>query len=518
MISRRTFQKTTAALAIGALLDAGNGDRAAANTSKAVRLPLSEFSQRPDLVDALRTGVQVMRSRPGSDHRSWFWQGAVHAVSDEIFEDEVLRDPNVANVDRERYWDKCPHSGRRNSADFLIWHRAYLYYFERILRDASGNPELAIPYWDYDQKASRLFPSLFGSLFLGPNRTNPNSLYHPNRELAFVTGRYEISEAVASATEAKASKQFFSTPGVRGFAGDPAPSDRPIAGWVESRPHNDIHVAVGGVIGTHNGAMADVPTAAFDPVFWVHHANVDRMWAEWAIQPGLGWGSLPPNDWLDEKPWIFKDVDGSEQAHSRRHYLDRRNLQIAFGSDQPGAVELELPHDVSLFSAPFGPARTETRIFGRRGQLVASPSSPGKQLIRLASSQILSRRPALLSAGRRPQVILELRDIKADRVPSHGFSVHLRPAGISGNGSDTRYRIGTIDLFGLRHATRSHSGHDQLSAQAFDATHMLDSIQTQTWELSLEPYPLLVPPAGERAVSRPDAIEVGEIVLRLIDG
>ncbi|MGH7262080.1 MAG: tyrosinase family protein [Nitrospiraceae bacterium] len=39
-------------------------------------------------------------------------------------------------------WNTCQHG----SYFFLSWHRMYLYYFERILREASRDPNFALPY------------------------------------------------------------------------------------------------------------------------------------------------------------------------------------------------------------------------------------------------------------------------------------------------------------------------------------------------------------------------------------
>lgn len=33
------------------------------------------------------------------------------------------------------------------------------------------------------------------------------------------------------------------------------------------------------------GLMQDVNTAAFDPIFWVHHTNIDRIWQQWTNTP-----------------------------------------------------------------------------------------------------------------------------------------------------------------------------------------------------------------------------------------
>ncbi|KAK6527660.1 hypothetical protein TWF694_004640 [Orbilia ellipsospora] len=49
--------------------------------------------------------------------------------------------------------------------------------------------------------------------------------------------------------------------------------------------HNTIHNYTGGV-----GQMGDVPVAAFDPIFWFHHANIDRWCAIWEkLNPDAWW-------------------------------------------------------------------------------------------------------------------------------------------------------------------------------------------------------------------------------------
>ncbi|KAF8465021.1 common central domain of tyrosinase-domain-containing protein [Kalaharituber pfeilii] len=53
--------------------------------------------------------------------------------------------------------------------------------------------------------------------------------------------------------------------------------------------HNSIHDRTGGP----NGHMAWVPVAAFDPIFWLHHANVDRLFAIWQ--------TLFPDAWFSDR-------------------------------------------------------------------------------------------------------------------------------------------------------------------------------------------------------------------------
>ena len=62
--------------------------------------------------------------------------------------------------------------------------------------------------------------------------------------------------------------------------------------------HNQVHVWVG-------GTMSEIPLAAFDPVFWVHHTMIDRLWALWQLaHPGAGVGSVPLNHPLGPFPTL----------------------------------------------------------------------------------------------------------------------------------------------------------------------------------------------------------------------
>jgi len=210
--TRRGFVGGAAALGAGAMLPWS----AALAQTHPTRQSLSSFSRDPAKVASLRKGVAAMKARAPSDPKSWFFQAAIHAYNDAAYNDALSRDPGVARVDAQRFWNKCPHFGQ-SSADFLIWHRAYLYNFERILREEAGDPMLALPYWDYSKPEGRSFPQIFASQFLDGQTLNP--LYDPNRETAFVTGRFDISDDVGLARATMAVPIFFSDVGRPGFAG-----------------------------------------------------------------------------------------------------------------------------------------------------------------------------------------------------------------------------------------------------------------------------------------------------------
>lgn len=57
-----------------------------------------------------------------------------------------------------------------------------------------------------------------------------------------------------------------------------------VPGPLEITPHGSVHVFVGGP----DGKMSDFNQAAADPIFWLHHANLDRLWEVWRSTTGVG--------------------------------------------------------------------------------------------------------------------------------------------------------------------------------------------------------------------------------------
>ncbi|HJW40681.1 MAG TPA: tyrosinase family protein [Rhizomicrobium sp.] len=532
--TRRQFIVTAAALATLSARSTG-----AAPPVAPVRRSLVDFSSDPARVASLRNGVAAMKALRGSDHRSWFFWAATHAYSDALFKAEAERDPKLKSVDADRYWNKCPHFGQ-SSADFAIWHRAYLHFFERNLRAAAGDALLALPYWDYSSEEGRTFPAIYAPAFLDRAKTIPNPLYHPNREASFARGLLEVSAVIGQAAKTSAASTFFHVVGKPGFGGDVSDSEHTQIGLLEQRPHNDIHLAVGGVIGDANGAMAEITTAAFDPVFWVHHANVDRLWARWANMPGKEWGPLPPSDWFDERPWLFVDADGSDVRVSRREAI---KLVSSYDIDYPS--QLETPpsskptpaasapgsggsdlaaRPVIVGAAPLPKARRarvrERELLADRSPFVVSPARPARREFGastpaadqasggVAPPQTLVA-PEL--ADETSAVLLELSGITFRLVPSSGFAVFLDSAGETPSVEP----VGLIDIFGAtHHGMASMPGMG--AAQRFDVTAILRRSRGP-YTLRVEPYTLLVTHEGRPTRSRSDSVKIASVRFVVMD-
>ena len=103
---------------------------------------------------AYAQAVSVMKGRPASDATSWLYQANIHGTN-----------APVGGWPPGAPWSTCDHGFH-----FLSWHRMYLFFFERIVRAASGDPNFALPYWDYAPAANRMLPPPF---------RNPNNATNP---------------------------------------------------------------------------------------------------------------------------------------------------------------------------------------------------------------------------------------------------------------------------------------------------------------------------------------------------
>jgi tyrosinase len=162
---------------------------------------------------------------------------------------------------------------------FLPWHRAYLYRFEQAVQDQLA--EVAIPWWDWSSDISRSegIPKVFSDK-TSSGKPNPLYTFH----MAVPSGRRPLDSNTVRAL------------------GNPAdlPTPEEIQNLYELTDfgdfndglediHDRIHVWVG-------GSMAEVATAAYDPIFWSHHCMIDRIWWLWQLRNGNS--GMPP-DLLD---------------------------------------------------------------------------------------------------------------------------------------------------------------------------------------------------------------------------
>ncbi len=241
-----------------------------------------------------------------NDPTGWLFQANVHGTSD--------GSPHPS-------WNQCRHA----SSHFLGWHRAYVYYFERILRDAAGDPELTLPYWDWTDPAAQGLPAAF---------TDPQSpLFELRREMN-QAGSTLVPSIRVAAIQALDLRSFFPANGRAGFGVSNVQGTG--KGRIEQPPHDGVHVLIGG----DDGLMSDPRTAAQDPIFWLHHCNVDRLWEVW-LRKGGGRANPTTNQWLDETFNRLFDESGNSAPALKVSQLQRStDLGYTYDklADPPGAA------------------------------------------------------------------------------------------------------------------------------------------------------------------------------------
>jgi tyrosinase len=186
-----------------------------------------------------------------------------------------------------------PGQTDRNAAHsgpaFLPWHRYFLSRLEGFLREALNDADFRIPYWDWNADAELPNPStspIWDSSNLGQFISsswqvrlamNPVSgdLEQVNRPLERdlgAAGALPLRPQVRSVVRDQAAYD------VQPFnSSSPGGLRNLLEGWIgAARIHNNVHVWVGGDM--------QLSSSPNDPVFFLHHANVDRVWAAWQEQ------------------------------------------------------------------------------------------------------------------------------------------------------------------------------------------------------------------------------------------
>lgn len=214
---------------------------------------------------------------------------------------------------------------------FLPWHRELL---RRLERDLQGiDPTVTLPYWDWttDNSPSSLpwQPELMGGngrssdeqVTEGPFALSggnwPLMVDSPPEFLRRALGRDAASLPSAADVAAVMSvTPYDSAP----WDTTPVNSFRnQLEGWVGPNIHNRVHMWVGGSM--------EPMSSPNDPVFFLHHCNIDRLWAAWqASHPTEGYQPVsggPMGHNLNDpmEPWGAPTTVASVLDHHALGYI-----------------------------------------------------------------------------------------------------------------------------------------------------------------------------------------------------
>jgi tyrosinase len=242
-------------------------------------------------------------------------------------------DASLSYYDQFVMWHRnsfyCDTMAAHMGPAFLPWHRQFLLMFENALRSVSGK-DITLPYWDWTNQAST--DAVFADDMMGKDGDPANGY-------AVMTGPFRKGIWEIKVFDQRASDTFwfpFITRAIGTFphiatlpttadveaalavptydvapwdvtSSPPASFRNNLEGWRDQdgedcedslmtplhdttvtaphEMHNGVHLWVSGAFGDAVGTMA-LNTSLNDPVFWLHHCNIDRLWTLWMARHG----------------------------------------------------------------------------------------------------------------------------------------------------------------------------------------------------------------------------------------
>ena len=324
MVTRRTILKAGLALGATAVFSGAIGGLSAfAQNTLRVRRSLHNMPLNDPDLSAYRDFVGMMQAKNQKDPVSWLQYSLMHGAYNGGY----------------RY---CPHGDWY----FLPWHREFVLMYENAVIALTGKKDFAMPYWDWS--IDRVMPKAFTDQSYGGK---PNPLYVSGRTLN--TPNWPLPDAwvapdvLARKVYAETNFQLFGTsknPNQHNLDMSWVVKGGGTQGFLEGTPHNLIHNSIG----------AFMPTAGSprDPIFMMHHSNIDRIWAMWNALGRSNTADMTPSDrnlWLNMN---FKNNYLSPKGELYSAYP--RDLQDtkALGYTYPG-----LPKPDNLLADPVRDAR-----------------------------------------------------------------------------------------------------------------------------------------------------------------
>lgn len=208
-----------------------------------VRRDLAKLRPNDPFFSRYALAVRRMHQLPRSDPRNWVRQSKIHL-------------------------DHCPHG----SVDFFPWHRHYLHRFEEACRSVLGDPSFSLAYWDWTASNGILPAPFYDIRELTPEYWRDSSVIESPRGRVNTRATRDLPKNTSLLSDVKGAEiteekvlLALQKPDFDGFRRT-----------IEGTQHNNVHNICGGGGGHMSNAMSPL-----DPVFWVHHCNVDRLWAQW---------------------------------------------------------------------------------------------------------------------------------------------------------------------------------------------------------------------------------------------
>ena len=459
----------------------------AAASADPVRISVAEFTLKQQQVKVLKKGMDAMRASSAADPMSQqfrtslaYWANThgyvgtgMHATSMQTYiigyrMPQCLEAYGKATCDAyfkhvvnitvpadgytDAIWGTCQHG----NLYFLPWHRFFLHYFERTLRKHAKDPHFALPYWNY---YDNYLPKRKGLALPGLVLKQKNTLYNQWRTPLLNTGGAVMDPDAADASQAFAFDDF------TGFSNQ-----------LQGQPHGAMHCAAGS--GCTAPDIGLVPIAGADPLFYMHHANIDRLWQCWMKKQAKGktidlaWAKANlgmPDAWYDQQ-FTFADENGQPvtvkvaDVFSAAFTPQYDNLSDCHA--RPDAPAPPVPAGLKAMAVtplqPHPPLLAGKKLeLGNSAvdvPLQAAPAPPPEAVLKAAQ------------AGGKTYLVLE--DVRLQGTPFLTYKVYLYS---KANPKQSSY-VSTFSFFGAGAAHAGHGDGDALGTLVYQVSGNLHAL------------------------------------------
>ena len=483
-------------------------------------------------------GVEAMKKKPISDSTSWNFFGAIHGINKQLWQMYGYFDPSAPlppAADVSRYWDQCQHG----SWYFLPWHRGYLLALEANVRaeiqKLGGPDDWALPYWNYFKNGQNGLPKEFASKDW-PDGQGNNPLFVEQRYGPNNDGNVFVPINRVNMNALK-DPDFTGVPsgGSPGFGGVDTGFSHGGSphGALESQPHDMVHVYVGGSNPTRTnlpGLMSYPPTAGLDPIFFLHHGNIDRLWESWRQTPAhvdpteANWLNGPAN--TGERKFSMPMPGGVPWDYVPSEMSDLSSLNYVYESLEPkGTVAMaslrmdRLVANMPAASEPVARSGAAPMAAGKNVEMIGA----NKDALTLSGSDIRStvsldnsmRNKVSRSLSDAPQsgaepdrVFLNLENVRG-QIDSTILHVYVAvPDGADPEDHPDR-NVGSVALFGVSKASDADEEHAGSGlTYVLEMTDVIDSLHLENG-FDLDDLEIRIVP--ENPINEDAQITVGRI-------
>jgi tyrosinase len=472
-----------------------------------LRRSLEGLAWNDPIVETYRDGVGIMKQMASSEKFNWVRLSEIHGSMSEGY----------------RY---CPHGDWY----FLPWHRAFTAMYERIIRHLVKNDEFAMPFWDWT--ANPLMPEVFLSKDTPAGK--PNWLYvdEDGQKRTWPADRPMPNSIVGPDVLAKILKatpfEIFGTSRPEGQDSlDPSwvVGGGGVQGILEGRPHNQVHNNIGGWMPS--------PASPRDPIFFMHHCNIDRIWAVWNLHHENSkdplWTDMPfaDNFWNDDgTPWSPKVSDlYSPEALGYSYGLSAFVATAAIAGPKTLALNQKLTMIISG-AGPRGAIEgvTTASVENSKAATATQPLSLAVQIPEGVLDAIAHRAPvpsgvegmnfsaALEVSASGARALAFLREVEITDPRTTSVRVFMDAENLSANTPDTdRHYVGSFAV--LDHGGGGHGRRGHYAAPSFvlDLTEAIQRLygggERQTGAIRLQLLPVAVDEGKPGAVT-PKRVEI----------